>query len=113
MPFESAISFCSAIWFLPQLNQNVYSAKAFLSSSSSSSPNLLCAAASLFLFPRDWYILIYVFGFDNFLCCKQQSSAQELEEMTSPAPSYLLLTMPPQTDKPLSITPSLFSDANS
>jgi len=57
--------------------------------------------------------LSYVFVSDNFLCCKQQSSAQELEEVTFPAPSYLLLAVTPETDKPPSISPSLFSDANS
>lgn len=55
--------------------------------------------------------MICVFGFDNFLGCKQQSSAQELEGVTSPAPSYLFPAVTPETDKPPSISPSPFSDA--
>ena len=104
-----AVFFSSAFWLVPQLNQNMHAEKAF----PSSAPNLVYFAASVFLYPKDWYILIYVFVFDNFLCCKQQSSVQETEEVTFPAPSYLLLTVTPETDKPPSISPSLFSDANS
>lgn len=64
--------------------------KTFPSSVSSSTPNLVYFAASIFLYAKDWYILIYVFVFDAFLCCIQQLSAQGLEEVTFSAWSYLL-----------------------
>lgn len=39
-------------------------------------------SGSIFLYPKDRYILIYVFVFDAFLCCKEQPSAQGVEEVT-------------------------------